>query len=78
MKDIAFKPSRLSVRKGTTVTFRWRDASVVHNVRSRGRSRFKGSPNKSKGTHRVTFRRAGTYRYICTLHTGMDGRISVR
>lgn len=78
LKDIAFQPANLTVRRGTLVTFRWRDGSTPHNVRSRGKPRFPGSGDRTKGTHRVRFRKAGTYRYVCTIHPGMSGRIAVR
>ena len=78
LEDIDFTPSRLVVKKGTTVTWRWDDGRTRHDVRSVGARRFKGSALKATGTHRVTFRRAGTYRYVCTAHLGMDGRVVVR
>lgn len=78
VKDIDFKPRSVVVRKGTTVRWAFRDGAVAHNVVSRGRLRFKRSPTRTSGSHSVRFRRAGTYRYVCTLHPGMAGRITVR
>ena len=75
--DDFFSPKRTTISKNTVVTWRWR-GDRPHNVRSRGTRRFKGSSTKTSGTHRVRFRRAGTYRYICTIHDGMSGRITVR
>jgi plastocyanin len=77
LKNIAFSPKSLSVPKGSTVTFAFRDASTTHNVHSIGRRHFKAIPNRSSGSRRRTFTRAGTYRYQCTLHPGMTGRIVV-
>ncbi|MCW3010435.1 MAG: blue (type 1) copper domain protein [Solirubrobacterales bacterium] len=78
LQDIAFSPSRLVVARGTTVTWRWDDGRVQHDVRPRGTPRFEGSARRSTGTHRVTLRRAGTYRYVCSVHPGMDGSVRVR
>jgi plastocyanin len=78
LKNIAFSPKKLSVSKGSTVTFAFRDGSTTHNVVSVGRRRFKTIPNRSAGSRKRTFTRAGTYRYQCTLHPGMTGRIVVR
>lgn len=79
LKNIAFTPRTLRVRRNTKVVFRWRDEFTAHNVRSRGSLRFPGTGSRTKGTHSVTFRRRGTYRYICSLHQpGMSGRIVVR
>lgn len=78
LKDIAFTPKKLSVPRGTTVTFRWRDDTTTHNVTSTGSKRFKTIANRSTGSRSRTFARAGVYRYACTLHPGMTGQISVR
>jgi plastocyanin len=60
------------------VTWRWNDGRTRHNVRSVGTRRFKSSTLKATGTHRVVFRRSGTYKYVCTVHPGMDGAVRVR
>ena len=78
IKDIDFAPVALKVKRGDTVEWRFLDERTPHNVRSRGARRFKGSATKETGTHRVRFRRAGTYRYVCTIHLNMVGRVVVR
>ncbi len=78
LKDIAFSPKSLTVSKGTRVTFAFRDDTTVHNVTSTGSKRFTRVGNRSSGSVSRTFSRTGTYRYQCTLHPGMTGRIVVR
>ncbi len=78
LKNIAFTPSKLTVARGTRVTFRFQDGDTNHNVTSRGAKRFKSSPTKGSGTYVVRFARAGVYRYVCTLHLGMKGTITVK
>jgi plastocyanin len=78
LKNIAFSPKSLSGSKGSVVTFAFRDGSTKHNVISTGSRRFKSISTRSSGSLRRTFSRAGTYRYQCTLHPGMTGRITVR
>jgi plastocyanin len=78
LKDISFSPRSLTISSGTTVTFAFRDDGTTHNVTSTAGRRFKPIANRSSGSARRTFRRAGTYRYACTLHPGMTGRITVR
>lgn len=78
LEDFKFQPSTLRIKKGDTVVWRFRDG-VPHDVTSEGSRRFKSSKIKSTGTHRVRFTRAGTYRYICTVHpVTMKGKVVVR
>ncbi len=78
LKDISFSPRSLTISRGTAVTFAFRDDGTTHNVTSTAGRRFKPIANRSSGSVRRTFPRAGTYRYECTLHPGMTGRITVR
>jgi len=78
LRNIAFEPRNLSVARGTTVTFAWRDERTAHNVVSKGAKRFESIATRETGSRSRTFTKAGTYRYVCTLHPGMAGRITVR
>ena len=78
LKSIAFSPKSVSIAKGSSVTFAFRDGSTTHNVVSTGSRRFKAIGNRSSGSVRRVFTRPGVYRYQCTLHPGMTGRITVR
>jgi len=77
LKNIAFSPKKVSISKGAKVTFAFRDGSTEHNVISSGSKRFKPIGVRASGSVTRTFSRAGTYRYSCTLHPGMSGRIVV-
>ena len=78
LRNIAFSPKSLSIARGTTVTFAWRDDDTAHNVVSRGAKRFRSIGVRESGSRSRKFTSAGTYRYVCTLHPGMSGRITVR
>ena len=78
LKDISFKSAKTTIHRGQSVTFSWQDGDTPHNVSSRGAKKFKSSATKTKGTYRVRFTSAGTYRYVCTIHPGMAGRIIVK
>lgn len=75
LRNIAFNPARLTIDRGDTVVWRWRDGATRHNVTSRS---FKGASTRSSGTYRFRFGAPGTYRYRCTLHPGMNGTVVVR
>jgi plastocyanin len=75
--DFEFDPPTLSVKKGTKVTWRFAD-SAAHNVTVRsGPAKF-ASPDKRSGTYKRKLRKAGTYKIVCTLHSGMRQTITVR
>lgn len=73
--DDFFRAKTVRITKGSTVTWRW-VGSDSHNVVFRG---FK-SRLQNKGTYRHRFAKAGTYRYVCTIHedSGMKGTVIVR
>lgn len=80
VKDDVFSAKKVTVSKNTKVVWRWAKGSGDHDVVSRGTKRFKSSKIKSTGTHSYTFKKSGTYRYVCTLHEdeGMTGQVVVR
>lgn len=78
VRNIKFNPGSLTIARGSTVTWRFDDETTKHNVISRGAKRFKNSPVKGSGTYSVRFTRRGIYRYVCSLHIGMKGVITVR
>lgn len=75
-----FAPSVVQVPSGTTITWEFadrgasgNDTPVGHNVVGAGW----GSPVLASGTWQHTFTAPGTYRYLCSLHPGMDGVVEV-
>ena len=72
-KDLRFNPAAIEVKPGTEVTWRFVDGSVPHNVKGDGFA----SKTQSRGTFSHRFAQPGEYRYTCTLHAGMAGRVVV-
>jgi plastocyanin len=72
-KDLKFLPPAIEVAPGTEVTWRFDDGSVPHDVKGDGFA----SEIQSRGTFSHRFTQAGEFRYKCTLHAGMEGRIVV-
>jgi plastocyanin len=72
-KDLKFLPPAIEVAPGTEVTWRFVDGSVPHNVKGDGFV----SETQARGSFSHRFEQAGEFRYTCTLHAGMDGRVVV-
>ena len=64
----------VEVPAGTTVTWKFRDGSVPHDVKADGFN--SGEPQRS-GSFAHTFATPGSYDYVCTLHPQMTGRVVV-
>ena len=80
--EFAFTVKPKTVRKGSPVVFTVRNRGrVAHDFRIGGRKTAVLAGGKT-GTLRVTFKKAGRYRYICTLPShaiaGMAGVLVVR
>ena len=76
MQNIAFDPKSVTVKVGQKVTWT-NDDSVDHNVTSQSGETIK-SQNFGKGaTFSFTPTKAGTIKYVCTIHPGMDATLTV-
>jgi plastocyanin len=69
---------KVTVKKGTTVTWRW-EGSNPHNVTvTKGPTKFH-SKTISRGSYSKKLTKAGTYTIICTIHSpGMEMKLVVR
>ena len=70
-----FKPRRVTIQKGSTVT--WKNVQGVHTVTLKNGSFDKVISVDERVSK--TFRRNGTFRYICRFHKlqGMRGKVIV-
>lgn len=76
MKNIAFSPATVHVKVGEKITWTNQD-SVDHNVMSQSGEQIASQNFGQGGTFSFTPTRAGTIKYVCTIHPGMDGTIVV-
>jgi len=74
LKHMRFSPALLTVKRGSSVTFVWKDGSIPHNVTGPGVK----TSTKTKGTLTIHMTRRGRFTYRCTVHPGMKVRITVR
>jgi len=75
LKSLRFHPSTLTINRGDSVMFLWRDNGERHNVTGRAFH----SHTMGKGSYTVRFLGKGTFSYRCTIHEaeGMRGKVIV-
>ncbi len=76
LKGIKFNPPEVTIAAGDTVTWTNND-TVGHDVT--GDSFSSGDPGglQNGDTFKFTFKNAGTFDYVCTVHPGMEGSVTV-
>lgn len=78
IKDFAFQPKAIRIKKGTTVTWTNSD-SAKHDITPHTPSDdFKASELLEKGeSFKFTFNKTGVYTYFCSPHPYMKGSVEV-
>jgi plastocyanin len=77
LHQVAFTPGRVVARVGQTIHWRNRDR-VPHDIVATSGSGFDSGIVPPGGTFTFLATRPGTVDYVCTLHQGMRGTITVR
>jgi plastocyanin len=76
MKNNTFIPEKITGKVGQTV--RWtNDDSYPHNVVATKGENFQSSTFSGGGTYQYKLDKPGTISYVCTIHSGMVGTITV-
>jgi amicyanin len=73
--NFTFKPQRLTVKTGTTVTWTNRD-DIPHAIAAVNKL-FRSKALDTNDAYSFTFTTPGTYDYFCSLHPHMTGTIVV-
>lgn len=81
MKNTAFAPQKIKIKKGTTVTWTNED-TVRHNVVALNEDDQSGLPNTNQllgngESYTYTFDAIGTFDYKCSPHPFMTGAVEV-
>ena len=76
MKDIEFQPKDKKVKVGDTVTWVNEDA-VEHDAAATEGADFKSELFGKGKTFEWKADKAGTVKYVCTVHPGMEGTLTV-
>lgn len=76
MKDFKFDPKNATVKVGQTVTWTNED-SAPHNAVDEKGGAFKSELFNKGETYEFTAEKAGKIDYVCTIHPGMEGTLTV-
>jgi len=77
VKNNSFSPGTVSVKKGDKVVWRWTQGGVSHNVTPASGGAGSRTTSAKGYTFTKTFSKAGTFRYVCTLHPSMKSTVKV-
>lgn len=80
VRNNQFVPSTATIQTGGTVLFVWVANAQDHNIVPVAPATKPSQPTVRDGpfSHQETFNTAGTYRYGCSVHSGMNGEIIVQ
>ena len=76
MANIAFDPKAVTVKVGQKITWT-NDDTTDHNVTAESGADFKSDNFGKGGTFSFTPTKAGTIKYVCTIHPGMSATLTV-
>jgi plastocyanin len=74
INDYAFSPATVHVKKGGKVKWSW-NSNAPHNVTFKKLG--EASDDATKGSYSLKFKKAGTYKYECTIHD-FKGKVVVK
>ena len=76
MQNIQFSPKDTTVKVGDKVTWT-NDDNTDHNVTAESGADFKSKDFGNGATFSFTADKAGTIKYVCTIHPGMTATLNV-
>ncbi len=76
MKDIKFVPKAITVKVGQKIVWT-NDEAIAHNVTATNGADFASDTINKDGTFEFTPKGPGKIDYVCTIHQGQDGTITV-
>jgi plastocyanin len=77
VKNNSFSPTTVSIKKGGKVTWKWTQGGVPHNVTPASGAAGSATSSKKGFTFTKTFSKAGTFKYVCTIHSNMKMTVKV-
>ncbi len=77
VKNNSFSPSSVNIKKGGKVSWKWTQGGVAHNVTPAAGGSGSRTTSQKGYTFTKKFSKAGTFRYVCTLHSSMKMTVKV-
>jgi len=77
VKNNSFSPKTVNTKKGDKVVWKWTQGGVPHNVTPASGSGGSKTSSKKGFTFSKSFSKAGTFRYVCTIHSSMKMSVKV-
>jgi plastocyanin len=77
VKNNSFSPTSVKVKKGGKVVWKWTQGGVPHNVTPANGKPGSKTSSKKGFTFSKTFTKAGTFKYVCTIHSNMKMTVRV-
>jgi plastocyanin len=77
VKNNSFAPGTVAIKKGGKVTWKWTQGGVPHNVTPAKGGAGSATSSKKGFTFSKTFSKAGTFKYVCTIHSSMKVTVKV-
>ena len=77
VKNNAFSPKSVKIHKGDKVVWKWTQGGVSHNVTPASGGTGSKTTSKKGATFSKTFSKAGTFKYVCTIHSSMKVTVKV-
>ena len=76
MKDIKFVPEEIEAKVGQKIVWT-NNEPIAHNVTATEGADFGSDTLQKDDTFEYTPQKAGTIEYVCTIHEGQNGQITV-
>jgi plastocyanin len=77
VKNNAVSPGTVSIKRGDTVAWRWTQGGVDHNVTPAKGGAGSRTTDQKGYTFTKKFTKAGTFVYVCTIHSSMRTTVKV-
>lgn len=76
IKGFAFKPEKAAAKVGDTITVK-NDDATLHSLTAKDDKSLFDTGQYSEGERKITLTKAGTFDFVCEVHTYMKGVIQV-